>query len=171
MLADPSLLNVAFSSEGLLHRELDRQTVAIPTGDVRGSCARHRPELDDDVLQDLVQRVTDMDVAVGVGRTVVQNECLRRLLASSLQLPVEDDLLPTANRFRFPLRNVSAHLEVGLRKIQRVFVIDGTLCSVGHGLPHIATGPYQFNLSFSAPLPLYLRTRFWQTRRCVAKRM
>ena len=47
-------------------------------GHVRRVEARHRPRLDDDVLQDLVERVADVDLAVGVGRPVVQDELAAR---------------------------------------------------------------------------------------------
>jgi hypothetical protein len=41
--------------------------------------------LDDDVLEDLVDRVADVDVAVGVGRAVVQHEA-RPALGEALRI-------------------------------------------------------------------------------------
>ena len=53
---------------------LDRQAVAIPARHVRRIEAVERARLDDDVLQHLVDRVADVDRAVRVRRTVVQDE-------------------------------------------------------------------------------------------------
>ena len=60
----------------LLDLPLDRQAVAVPAGDVVGVVAGHLARAVDHVLQDLVQRVADMQVAVGVGRPVMQDEVL-----------------------------------------------------------------------------------------------
>ena len=58
----------------LLDLPLDRQAVAVPAGDVVGVVAGHLARAVDDVLVDLVQRGADMDVAVRVGRAVMQDE-------------------------------------------------------------------------------------------------
>ena len=58
----------------LLDLHLDRHPVAVPAGHVRRIEPRHRPALDDDVLQDLVERMPDVDVGVRVRRAVVQHE-------------------------------------------------------------------------------------------------
>ena len=54
--------------------EFDGQAVAIPARDVRGAEAAQGFVFDDDVLEDFVQRGADVDVAVGEGRAVVQDE-------------------------------------------------------------------------------------------------
>ena len=98
----------------LLHHQFDRQTVAIPTGHVRRIEAVQRLRLDDDVLQDLVDGVTDVDVAVGIGRAVVQDEFLGTgtRLADAL---VELLLLPLLQPLRLALGEVAAHGESGFR--------------------------------------------------------
>ncbi len=58
----------------LLDLHLDRHAVAIPARHVRRVEARQRAALDDRVLQDLVDGVADVDVAVRVRRAVVQDE-------------------------------------------------------------------------------------------------
>ena len=60
----------------LLDLPLDRQAVAVPAGDVVGVLAEHLLRAVDDVLQDLVERGADVQMAVGVGRPVVQDELL-----------------------------------------------------------------------------------------------
>ena len=58
----------------LLDLPFDRQTVAIPAGDVIGVKAQHLLAARDQILQHLVERVADMDVAVGVGRAIMQHK-------------------------------------------------------------------------------------------------
>ncbi len=60
----------------LLHLQLDGQAVAVPAGDIGRVHAVQGSGLDDDVLQDLVDRMADVDLPVGVGRAVVQDELL-----------------------------------------------------------------------------------------------
>ena len=57
-----------------LDLQLDRQAVAVPARHVGRIEAVERARLDDDVLEDLVDRMPDMDHAVGIRRTVVQHE-------------------------------------------------------------------------------------------------
>jgi hypothetical protein len=54
--------------------ELDRQAVAVPAGHVRRVLAHHAAAAEQQVLEDLVHDVADVDVAVRVGRSVVQDE-------------------------------------------------------------------------------------------------
>jgi hypothetical protein len=62
------------AAEGLLDLVLDGQAVAVPAGHVDGVHALELARLDDHVLEDLVDGVTDVDVAVGIRRAVVQHE-------------------------------------------------------------------------------------------------
>ena len=101
----------------LLDLPFDRQAVAIPARHVVGVVAQHLLALGHEILQDLVQRRSDMDVAVGVGRAVMEHElgAAPRFLA---QLPVEADLVPALEHFRLALRQPRAHREFGLRQEQ-----------------------------------------------------
>ncbi len=58
----------------LLDLPFDRQAVTIPARHVIGILAEHLLGTGDEILQDLVQRMTDMDVAVGVRRPIMQHE-------------------------------------------------------------------------------------------------
>ena len=58
----------------LLDLPFDGQAMAVPAGDVVGIHAGHLPAAVDDILQDLVERMADMQVAVRVGRAVMQDE-------------------------------------------------------------------------------------------------
>ncbi len=104
---------------------LDRQTVAVPPRHVGGMEPRHRLGLDDDVLENLVQRVADMDAAVGVGGTVVQQ--IPRLPAARFLDPVVQPLLlPPGQQLRFPLRQVRLHREIGLGQVQRRLIVHAS---------------------------------------------
>jgi hypothetical protein len=67
-------------AELLIHFDLYGEAVAIPAGDKGSIVSRHAFRLDDEILQDLVKRRADVDLAVGVGRSVVQHK-RRRVVA------------------------------------------------------------------------------------------
>ena len=104
---------------------LDRQAVTVPARHVRCVEAGQRLRAHDDVLEDLVERVTDVQVAVGVGRAVVEHELgsPRAVLADAL---VELVLLPARDPLRLTLGQVAAHRERGVGQVERLAV-------VGHG--------------------------------------
>ncbi len=88
-----SRLLIALGAVLLLDLPLDRQAVTVPARHVVGVEAQHLLGPGHHVLQDLVQRRADVDVGVGVGRPVVQDElgpAFRRLA----QAVVEADLGP-----------------------------------------------------------------------------
>ena len=52
----------------------DRQAVAVPSRHVIGVLAKHGLRSVDHILENLVQRMTDMQLAVGIGRAVMKHE-------------------------------------------------------------------------------------------------
>ena len=110
----------------LLDLPFDGQAVAVPAGHIVGILAQHLLGAGDDVLQDLVERVADMEMAVGVGRSVVEDELLPALGVGP-QFGVDVELLPALEYLRFALRQSRLHREVGLRQEDRIFVIDAHL--------------------------------------------
>ena len=54
--------------------ELDGKSVGIPAGHIGGIEAGHVLLLDDEILEHLVQRRTDMNGTVGIGRAVMEHE-------------------------------------------------------------------------------------------------
>ncbi len=113
----------------LLDLHLDRHPVAIPAGNVRCVEARHRAALDHEVLENLVERVADVDVGVRVRRAVVQHEpraSSRRLADRFVDLA----LLPILDPAGLALRQVSAHRKRRVGQVQRRFVIGFRV--VGH---------------------------------------
>src|SRR5690606_6391621 len=121
-------------AEGGFHLVLDRQAMAVPTRHVRRVEAGHGLGAGDDVLENLVQRMTDMDAAVGIGRAVVQDE-LRPTFAKLAQLAIQTNLVPALQGLRLALRQAGLHRELGIGQVQRSFVvghfglfISGWLC-------------------------------------------
>lgn len=83
---------------GGLDLVLDGQAVAIPARDIGRVVARQGLGADNDVLENLVDRVTDVNAAVGVRRAIVQDE-LRTVAANGPQLLVQTDVVPELQGF------------------------------------------------------------------------
>ncbi len=106
----------------LFDRDLDRQTMAIPARHVGRIEAGQVARLDDDVLEDLVDRVAQVDLAIGVRRAVVQHE-QRAALRVVAQAGVKALVLPARQNARFALGQVAAHREFGCRQMKGGFVV------------------------------------------------
>ena len=113
----------------LLDLHFDRHAMAIPTGHVRRVEAGEPSALDDDVLQDLVDRVADVDVAVRVRRAVVQDESRAAFRGRANRL-VDLALLPIPDPARFPPREIAAHWKRRVGEIERGLVVGFGI--VGH---------------------------------------
>ena len=113
---------LAHASMFLLDLLLDWQAMAVPARHVRRVVAVERARLDDDVLEDLVDRVADVDHAVGIGRAVQQHELRapRELLAL---LSVDVVALPGFHEIRLATREIRLHREVGVRQVDRLLVV------------------------------------------------
>ncbi len=114
--------SVAGLAQLLRDLELNRQPVAVPARHVRRAEAAQRFVLHHDVLENLVQRGADVNITVGEGRAVVQDE-LRPVLARFLNARVEVVLLPLGEALRFARDKVGLHREVRARQIECVFVV------------------------------------------------
>ena len=111
----------------LLDRELDRQPMAVPARNVRRIAAIERARLDDDVLQDLVDRVAQVDHTVRIRRAIVQHE-LRAAARRLADASVDAEFVPALELRGLAPGQVRFHRKVGLRQI------DGGLV-VGHAIP------------------------------------
>ena len=120
--------------------DLDRHAVAIPARYIRRVEAGQRARLDDHILEDLVDGVAQVDVAIRVRRAVVQDEF--RTAGGSLAHALVDFLvLPLLYPLRLALGHVAAHRERGFRHVDRVFAFRflvllgrGWLVLIGHNL-------------------------------------
>ncbi len=107
---------------------LDGQAVAIPARDVRRIEALHVFQADDKILQDFIEGGAEVDAAVGVRRTVVQN-ILRLAGTGGADRFVEPFLFPAREHFGLALREVGFHRKAGAGKV------DGLL-EIGLGRIH-----------------------------------
>ena len=76
-------------------------------------------DLTHEILEDLVERVADVDVAVGVGRAVVQQK-LRAIAALLAQALIEVHLGPALQQARLEVGQAGPHGEGGLGQKQRL---------------------------------------------------
>ena len=95
----------------LLNFPLDGQAVAIPTGHIRRVFAKQSLRADDHVFEDMVERMANMHVAIGVWRAIMQDE-LFAPTAAIAQFRVEILLLPACENARLLLRKASLHRKV-----------------------------------------------------------
>ena len=119
------------SVEFFLDLPFDREPVTVPAGNVVGFPARHLMRTDDDVLQRLVERRADVNVAVGVRRPVVEDE-FRAAFAAPAQLRIQILTRPARQNFWLLLRQTSAHGKIRLRQIEGARVIEVGDGRVGH---------------------------------------
>ena len=86
----------------LFNLVFDGQTMAVPARHILRIKACQHLRTNDDVLENLVDRMTDMDVAIGIGRTIVQHKA-RAPFRVLLDLLIQPTLLPVGNPARFAL--------------------------------------------------------------------
>ena len=136
--------SLALGAIGLLDLPFDRQAVAVPARHVVAVVPQHLLALHHEILEDLVQRMPDVDVAVGVGRAIVQHE-LGPPLGSLADLPVKVRLLPPLEQLRLKLRQACPHRKRRLRQEQGLAPVASTL------------GRAAVLLFLGCPVPLSLR--------------
>ena len=107
-------------AELAVHLQLDGQPVTVITGHVRGVESSHRARLDDEVLQDLVERGAEVDLAVCVRRSVVEYE-LRSPGPGLANTVIESHCLPSRERLRLGGLEVRLHREICPREVKGVF--------------------------------------------------
>ncbi len=95
--------------------------MAIPAGNIRRAFAAQGLILDDDVLENLVQRRADVDVAIGERRAVVQDE-FSGIRPGGLNLAVEIRSFPLYEAFWLAHDEIGPHREIGAREIECIFV-------------------------------------------------
>ncbi len=111
-----------FLAIALLDLPLDRQAVAVPARHVDGVQAQHLLAAIDHVLQDLVEGRAHVQVAVGVGRPVVQDEFLAARGRLALA-PVEVEPRPALQELRLTRRQVGPHREIRARQEHRAAIV------------------------------------------------
>ncbi len=122
------VLAPALGPESLLDLPLDRQAVAVPARHIVDVVAQGEARADDEILKDLVQRMPDVDGAVGVGRPVVEH-----VQGGALGLPrlpdalVQAGLGPAGEDLGFLLGEPRPHGEAGLGQEDSVAIVAAGL--------------------------------------------
>ena len=104
--------------------------MAVPARHVRHVFAAHCLVLENEILENLVQRRADVHIAVGERRAVVQQKTLRAL-APLLDLFVQAVRIPLGQALRLALHKAGAHRKIRLRKVQRIFILHLKLRPTG----------------------------------------
>ena len=104
------------------HFEFDGEAVAVPTGNERRPESGHGLRFDHEVFEDLVQRSAHVDVAVGEGRSIVENK-KRGVFAGLLNAGVEVVFFPGGELLGFARGQPGFHREIRAREIERVLVV------------------------------------------------
>ena len=107
----------------LLNGGLDGHTMSIPAGNIRSIAASHVLVADDHILEDLVHGGANVNVAVGIGRAVMENE-RSLILVPFHHLTVQILAVHLFQHTRFPLCQLGTHGEVGLGQIDGLVVIS-----------------------------------------------
>ena len=99
----------------LQHLELNGKAVTVPAGDVVHLLALEDLMTVDEILQELVQGMADVQVAVGVRRAIMQDVALGAgLLGISAELVVQINRFPVFLQLRLALDSVGALREGSL---------------------------------------------------------
>ena len=117
-------------AELFLNLIFNRQAMTVPAGNIGCVETAHRLVLNDEVFKDLIEGMADMNGAICIRRTIVQDEgCI--ILVLFKHLCVNVDVVPILKALRFVFRQVRTHREVGARQIH------GLLVAVGHDAPFL----------------------------------
>ena len=121
-----SLTNGIFlRAEVLLNLQLNRQTMAIPARDIGSMEPLHPLDLQNDIFQGFVQGVANMNMTIGIGRSIMQ-DIGRPLRGASLKAAIQVQFSPALEHLRLTLEQVCLHRKIGFRKVQGLFVIHAT---------------------------------------------
>ncbi len=113
---------VFLHAEILFYLFLDRQPMAVPAWNVRGVIALHRAHANDEVLEQLIDDVPEVDVAIRVWGAVVEH-VTRRAGAGFANAPVESHRLPRLEARWFTDGQVALLGELGFRKVDGRFQV------------------------------------------------
>ena len=95
--------------------------MTIPAGNIRGIKTREAARLDDDVFQNFIDGMTDMNVAVGIGRPIVQDE-LGTSCGSFPDSVINLFVLPLLDPFGFPFGKITSHGKWCIGHVDRIFL-------------------------------------------------
>ena len=104
-----------------LDHVLDRLAMTIPSRNVRREIAALRMGLVHEILQDLVERMPQVNRAIGIRRAIVQDERTSVLVLFE-HLMVNVDVVPKLKTGRLILREIASHRKISFGQIHGFFV-------------------------------------------------
>ena len=96
--------------------------MAAPARHIRRVVTHEAAGFDDHILEDFIDRMTDMNAAIGVRRAIMEDELVPPLTLLA-QVAVYVQVLPALEHVRLALGQVTAHGKGGFRQIQSVLVV------------------------------------------------
>ena len=102
---------------------LDGQPVAIPARHIRGIKTRQRLRFDDNILENLVDRVADMYIAIGIRRAVMQHK-FGAAFADFADFLVKIFFLPGFEHDGLALGEIATHGKRRIRQVKRFFIVS-----------------------------------------------
>src|SRR6478672_13893221 len=120
-----------FRAEFAVDVKFDRQAMTVVPGNVRSVVTHHRPRLDDEIFKNLVHRSAEMDVGIGIRRTVVEDELFSAGASSANEL-IQIQLFPFFQTGWFSLCKVGLLRKASLRQIDCLLEIKWGFS--GHGI-------------------------------------
>jgi hypothetical protein len=103
----------------------DGESMAVPSGNVGDAMAFFDRHPVDDILKDLVEGMSHMEVSVGIGRSVMEDEH-RTVLQGFFHLSIEIPRLPLFEIPLFLLGEVGLHGEIGFGEVESLFEFHGS---------------------------------------------
>ena len=95
--------------------------MTVPARNEGSTESGHCPALDNEILENLVQRGSHVDITICKRWAIVQ-EVKGSILAALLDFFVKPLFLPLGEHFRFALGQPGLHWKIRLREINRVFI-------------------------------------------------
>ena len=110
------------AAEVFLNLVFNGQAVAIPARHITRVHALELSRFDDHVLEHFVHRMTNVELTVGVGRTVVQDK-LGCAAAGLPKLVIESGFVPRLDPCRFTFWQIAPHREGRVWQVQGIAVV------------------------------------------------
>ncbi len=117
------VLVFAFSAIAFFDFPFNRKTVAIPTRHIDGILTEHLLRTGDDVFEDFVERVPNVQMAVGIRGAVMKDKHFT-IGRNTANFAIEILILPLVKQCGLHLWQTRPHREIGFGQDNGLFVFD-----------------------------------------------
>ena len=104
----------------------DWQTMTIPARHIICVFTKHGLRTVNHIFQNLIERMTNMKLAISIGRAVMQHE-FRRIFALCTQFFIQIQLFPMRHNFRLFFGQATTHWKFSFRKKYGLFIIHHSI--------------------------------------------